>query len=207
MATQVIQTEIWYREAATFEKLRQQLIEQAQRGLITPEEFMHKMVRLHGQSPSQEEEKGVYLLNRDQWGTLQMTVKWLGAHYDWAEEVRYLLKQLYALRVHGRSQADFSTTFTHSKIWEKVILQSPDRKIKLLPTALSRVENHLSKVYGSLDIHHLFQNPFKNPHEITEADFNNYVREVIQLAKQVLETAHSPEYAQYWNMDAGTNPE
>jgi hypothetical protein len=94
----MIRKESWHREALLFEGEVRSLLEQAKRGLITPEEFTLKMLRFY---QGDQEEGGTYWLQEEtRFGEtgLHMTQGWLVAHSDIVMKILPLVEQLGPLR-------------------------------------------------------------------------------------------------------------
>lgn len=101
----MITREEWAREASTLETELQKLLELASRGLIHPEEFMHKMLRLHGKGgndiadPTPQEYKDKYThYYMDRY--LHVTPAWRDAHSNWVDKIESLKPRIRELILH-----------------------------------------------------------------------------------------------------------
>jgi len=85
----MIHKETWHKEAELFEGQIRQLMEEAQRGLVTPEEFMTRMLRFY-KSEFSEGEDDAYLLEHmwnDPTYPLETTQAWFLAHSSTVQSI------------------------------------------------------------------------------------------------------------------------
>lgn len=108
--------ESWYRESASLELRRQQLVERAKRGLISAEEFMQQMLRLYTAPDTLLHEDG---------GKFYITSAWVDAHAaeikDTARSMANGVSDLQAYAMYEES-----TEFLLSTEWEAVLTEVHD---------------------------------------------------------------------------------
>jgi len=101
----MISREVWHIEATSFEQEMRRLMEEGHRGIISPQEFMSRMLRLHGYEGNTES-----LLRRegDQW---IITHAWRQAHRDIIgpiEEATLALERIFQESVYRSGPPDWN---------------------------------------------------------------------------------------------------
>ena len=109
----MIHAESWHKEAESLEKEMQRLLEEGHRGIIKPDEFMTRMLRLHGYEGKTE------TLLRSDGKFLIITHAWLQAHKEQVEALEAVLSSLETLLrrhqyIDTQQDADF-----HDYIFEE----------------------------------------------------------------------------------------
>lgn len=178
----MIHREAWYIEAEVFEREMRLLMEQARRGLVTPEEFMQKMLRLYPTPEGMNDESPTSLLSVDQDGDLMMSTAWVQMHQDWVSEAETLMRRL---------RGDLKSNL-EARNYPKFQVDALKANLGILSGARRRVGMSCMSYFPGL-----FPRLTADVEQITtERDFNEKMRETLQSARQLvseLETGEVPQ--------------